>query len=171
MDHPRTQRWKRWLLERAGIAVPPALTFIPLDLEETTLDEGLQSLKNAGDDEVFFSWLGVTPYLSREAVFNTLGFIASMLRGSVVIFDYLVDPSSLSPGQRARFDALARRVAAIGEPWKSSFVPADLVETLRAMGFHSVGDLCPEEINRRYFALRSDWLRVGSLSHIVKAVA
>jgi len=75
----------------------------------------------------------------------------------------------LTPAQRSRFDALAQRVASTGEPWQAFFDPALLRRDLRAMGFRTVEDSGPEEINARYFNERKDGLRVGSLSHVMKA--
>jgi hypothetical protein len=79
----------------------------------------------------------------------------------------MISPSLLTPAQRARFDALAERVASAGEPWQAFFDPGLLMRDLRAMGFEYVEDLGPEEINSRYFKDRKDGLRVGSLSHLM----
>jgi hypothetical protein len=75
----------------------------------------------------------------------------------------------LTPAQRSRFDALAQRVALAGEPWQSFFDPTLLTRDLQAMGFGYVEDSGPEEINASYFKDRKDGLRVGSLSHLMKA--
>lgn len=169
VDHPTTQIWKRARLEEVGITLPRDLTFAPVDFETQTLAEGL---RGAGYDPgkcTFFSWLGVTEYLTTEAVMATLRFMASAPVGSGVVFDYMLSPSLLTPAQRSRFDALAQRVASAGEPWQAFFDPALLTRDLRAMGFGYVEDNGPEEINTRYFKDRKDGLRVGSLSHLMKA--
>ncbi len=41
VDHPATQAWKREQLQAAGIAIPPSLTFVPIDFEQQTLADGL----------------------------------------------------------------------------------------------------------------------------------
>jgi methyltransferase (TIGR00027 family) len=169
VDHPATQAWKRARLEEIGITLAGDLTFAPIDFETQTLAEGLLG---AGCDPgkcTFFSWLGVTEYLTTEAVMATLRFVASAPAGSGVVFDYMISPSLLSPAQRSRFDALARHVAWAGEPWQSFFEPGLLTRDLRAMGFGYVEDKGPEEINARYFKDRKDGLRVGSLSHVMIA--
>ena len=169
VDHPSTQAWKRARLEETGITLPNDLTFVPVDLERQTLEEGL---KVAGYDHgkcTFFSWLGVTPYLTAEAVMATLRFIASAPPGSGVVFDYAISPSLLTPAQRSVFDRLAQRVASAGEPWQAFFDPLLLKEDLRAMGFGYVEDKGQEEINETYFKNRKDSLRVGSLSHVMIA--
>ncbi len=169
VDHPATQAWKRARLDEIGITPPGDFTFAPVDFETQTLEEGL---RDAGYDPskcTFFSWLGVTEYLTTEAVMATLRFIASAPRGSGIVFDYMISPSLLTPAQRSRFDALARRVESAGEPWQAFFDPGLLARDLRAMGFEYAEDLGPEEINSRYFKDRKDGLRVGSLSHLMKA--
>ena len=169
VDHPATQTWKRARLEEIGITLPNGLTFAPVDFETETLAEGL---RNAGYDlgkGTFFSWLGVTEYLTTDAVMATFRFIASAPVGSGVVFDYMISPSLLTPAQRSRFDALAQRVASADEPWQSFFEPGLLTRDLQVMGFGYVEDKGPEEINATYFKNRKDGLRVGSLSHLIYA--
>jgi methyltransferase (TIGR00027 family) len=169
VDQPTTQTWKRMRLEEVGIRLPGDLTFVPIDFETRTLAEGLLGAGYDSGKCTFFSWLGVTEYLTTEAVMTTLRFIASAPVGSGVVFDYTLSPSLLTPAQRSRHDALAKRVASAGEPWQAFFDPALLTRDLQAMGFRYVEDNGPEEINARYFKDRKDGLQVGSLSHLMKA--
>src|SRR6202035_6128756 len=67
VDHPATQAWKREQLQAANIAIPPSLTFVPIDFELQTLADGLSRSGFNANAAAFFSWLGVTPYLTREA--------------------------------------------------------------------------------------------------------
>jgi methyltransferase (TIGR00027 family) len=169
VDHPATQAWKRARLEEIGIHLPGGLTFAPVDFETETLAEGLWSAGYDLGKGTFFSWLGVTEYLTTDAVMATFRFIASAPVGSGVVFDYMISPSLLTPAQRSRFDALARRVASADEPWQSFFEPGLLTRDLQVMGFGYVEDKGPEEINAIYFKNRKDGLRVGSLSHLIYA--
>lgn len=169
VDHPATQAWKRARLAEVGIALPPDLTFAPVDFETQTLAEGLHAAGFDPGTVTFFSWLGVTPYLTTEAVLATLRFIASTPQKGGVVFDYAISPSLLNTVQLRVFDALASRVAAAGEPWRAFFDPAILKQDVEAMGFSQVEDLGQEEINARYFQDRRDGLRVGSLAHLMSA--
>jgi len=169
VDHPATQIWKRTRLEEAGIPIPRTLTFTPVDFEIQTLEDGL---RQAGFDTsrcTFFSWLGVTMYLTSSAVATTLQFVASMPVGSTIVFDYMISPALLNPAQRQVLDSLAHRVALIGEPFQTFFNPASLKTSLRAMGFGQIEDMEPEAMNARYFRGRKDQLRVGSLAHVMNA--
>jgi methyltransferase (TIGR00027 family) len=155
VDHPATQSWKRARLEGADIEVPPALTFVPVDFECGTLEAGL---RNAGFDfaqPAFFTWLGVVPYLTESAVFSTLGFIAGLSSGAEVVFDYA---NPIAKGAKdehtAAHEALAARVARIGEPFKCYLDTEFLRESLAALRFTEVNDLGPAQIRARYFANR-----------------
>jgi methyltransferase (TIGR00027 family) len=169
VDHPATQTWKRARLEEVGISLPNGLTFAPVDFETQTLKAGLRAAGCDPGKSTFFSWLGVTEYLTTDVVMATLRFIASAPKGSAIVFDYMLSPSLLAPAQRSRFDALAQRVASAGEPWQTFFEPELLMKDLRNMGFGHVEDNGQEDINTRYFKDRKDGLQVGSLSHIMKA--
>lgn len=169
VDHPATQAWKRSRLDEAGIPIPDNLAFVPVDFEKQTLPEALPDAGYDASKCTFFSWLGVTEYLTPEAVMTTLCFIASAPKGSEVVFDYMISPALLTPAQRARFDAFAQRVASAGEPWRAFFDPELLKRDLHAMGFSYLEDNAPDEINARYFKDRKDGLRVGTLSHIMSA--
>src|ERR1700729_1990211 len=100
IDHPATQAWKRGQLQAAGIPIPPSLTFVPIDFEKQTLADGLARSGLNANAPAFFSWLGVTPYLTREACMTTLSVIAKMSAGSGVVFDFAIDPALLNAGQR-----------------------------------------------------------------------
>jgi methyltransferase (TIGR00027 family) len=155
VDHPATQAWKRGRLEEAGIALPDCLTFAPIDFERETLAGGLE---NAGFDpaqQTFFTWLGVVPYLTDEAVWSTLGFIASLPNGAHVVFDYSDPPDSLSPEMRELHERRAARVAELGEPWVNYFESEKLRAKLTGLGFTSIEDLGPPEIAARYFPSRA----------------
>ena len=169
VDHPTTQAWKRTLLKEADIPIPPTLTFSPVDFETETLDQGLRRTDFDISKCVFFSWLGVTPYITSIAVIDTLRFVASMPLGSAIVFDYMLSPSLLNPTLRRAFDGLAHRVASAGEPFQTFFDPSTLKKSLSAMGFGQVDDLGPEELNGLYFRARADELRVGSLAHVINA--
>lgn len=170
VDHPATQEWKRERLAAAGIGLPPELTFVAVDFEKQKLDVELPAASFRSTEPAFFSWLGVTPYLSRVAFEGTARFIAAMPPGSGVAFDFAVERSTLSFMERMALDELSRRVASAGEPFQLFFDPRILAEDLKRMGFSRVEVLDRDEINARYFANRSDRLRIrGGLGQLLSA--
>ncbi|HEX3673642.1 MAG TPA: class I SAM-dependent methyltransferase [Rhizomicrobium sp.] len=166
IDHPATQIWKRARLEEAAIAVPETVTYTPVDFERDTLNAGLARAGFDFDNPAFFAWLGVTPYLTREAIDATLSFIASLKTGSGVAFDYAEPPGA----DHARFDAMAARVAAIGEPFKSLLDPAELAQSLTTMGFSRIKDFGGAMLNARYFQNRADGRKLAGRGHMMRAI-
>jgi methyltransferase (TIGR00027 family) len=155
VDHPATQAWKRQRLEDAAIPVPKSLTFAPIDFEHQTLPEGLAAAGFDSSQQTFFTWLGVVPYLTEEAVWSTLAFIAYLPSGAHVVFDYSDPPDSLPPEWRAGHQKREAHVAELGEAWLTHFEADDLRAKLMALGFSEVEDLGPPQIAARYFPNRA----------------
>ena len=151
VDHPATQTWKRQQLADAGISVPDSLTFAPIDFERETLSDGLAKAGFDPEQQTFFTWLGVIPYLTEEAIWSTLAFIAGLPGGAHVVFDYSDPPGALSPEARNIHNRYAERVESIGEAWVSHFEPARLHAKLNSLGFSQIEDLGPPQIAARYF--------------------
>jgi methyltransferase (TIGR00027 family) len=171
VDHPATLAWKHRRLAEAHIAVPEGVAFAATDFSAEPLSAALGRAGLRRDEPTFFSWLGVTPYLEPADVFATLAAIVPYAAsGGGVVCDYGVPPASLAPWQGAVFEALAARVAAVGERFRCLFEPGALAAAVRGLGFRDVRDVPPDELNATYFARRVDGLRVGGAGHILMAL-
>lgn len=149
VDHPATQAWKRRRLEEAGIAIPESLTYAPVDFEREDLTEQLAQAGLHPGVRTVFTWLGVVPYLTKDAIAGTLAQIAAHPGGAEVVFDYSEPREAIDPALQAQYAERAARVAAIGEPFLSFFVPAELHSQLRALHFTVIDDLdIPQIVNR-----------------------
>jgi methyltransferase (TIGR00027 family) len=72
IDHPATQALKTKQLGHCGIVLPKSVHFIAADLAECSVADTLSGSPFRADRPAFFSWLGVTMYLTKEANFATL---------------------------------------------------------------------------------------------------
>ncbi|MBA5635800.1 class I SAM-dependent methyltransferase [Duganella sp. LX20W] len=169
VDHPATQAWKRGLLQQAGLATPGSVHFVPVDFERDRLADALRAAGCRLDQPVFFSWLGVTLYLTRAAIFDTLAMVARLPPGSAIVFDYGVTPSLLEPMERWAVNQFMRKYAAEGEPWLSFFAPDALAAELCALGFGAVCDVGPAELAARYGAGHPYITRFGGATHLMLA--
>jgi methyltransferase (TIGR00027 family) len=151
VDFPDTQAWKRARLEHSAIPIPDSLRFAPVDFERHSLADGLDEAGFCRDQPAFFSWLGVVPYLTREAAFATLSLIAGLPRGSGIVFDYAIPPETMGDAERAAFAELAARTARAGEPFQLFFEPPQLDSELRTLGFRTIEDLDSAAIRARWF--------------------
>ena len=168
VDYPATQGWKRERLKQAGLAVPASLTFAPIDFERQSLADGLAAAGFDADRPAFFQWLGVVPYLTREAVSATLDFIAAVPE-SEVVFDYAEPFENYPAERRANVMAVAARAASLGEPWLSLFDPVELAEMLRNNGFGLVEDLGLAELTDRFYGALKQDIRIGAGPHVIRA--
>jgi methyltransferase (TIGR00027 family) len=151
VDHPATQAWKRRRLAETRIPVPASLTYAPVDFETDGLLEGLTAVGFDPGLRTFFVWLGVIPYLTREAALATLGVIGALPGGGEVVFDYSDPPETLGAEARAAQAERAAGVASIGEPFLTYFEPTDLHAELIARGLSDIDDLGPQALMTGYF--------------------
>jgi O-methyltransferase involved in polyketide biosynthesis len=145
-----------------------SLIFAPVNFEQESLAEGLTRAGFKMDGPAFFQWLGVVPYLTKDAVASTLEFISEVPQAAVV-FDY-AEPFQNHPAERrASVMATAERAASRGEPWLSFFDPIELLQLLRGQDFKVIEDLGLPEIAERFYGVLSRDIIFGPGPHIVRA--
>ena len=157
VDHPASQAMKRDRLIAINGSVPANLVLVPVDFETDRLDEQLTGAGFDTGTPAFFSWLGTTYYLTREAIRDTLERITAVAAtGSRIVLDYKY-PRRLVPEQWLLFaDKLDEFVAKRGEPMLSTFAPEELTAELERDGFTELDTVTPEEQARRYLQGRTD---------------
>jgi methyltransferase (TIGR00027 family) len=148
------------------VALPDGLRFAAVDFEHQTISERLATAGFDSSRPAFFIWLGVAPYLTRNAIEASLDFAASVT-GSEIVFDYAPPPERYPPRQRKLVMALVERVAALGEPFRSHFDPPQMAALLKSKGFDEIEDLGPCEIGARFLGKRIRSGRAGG--HVVRA--
>lgn len=161
VDHPGTQAAKRAVLAARGIEIPPNVRFADVDFERETLANGLARCGVDTSKPTFFSWLGVTMYLTREAIEATLRTVLSFPKRSEIVFTFAHTASAASQ--------LAQGSASGGEPWVSYFTPEEVEAMLQSLGFADASFLSREEAERRYFADRTDGFEAPPRVSIVTA--
>lgn len=169
-DHPITQQWKRDSLAAAEIVIPSNLAFVPIDFERESLEQALAAAGLSFAATTLCSWMGVAQYLGADAIGRTFRFVLSLPRSSEIVFSFLLPQDALSGIEAGAMALAAQKSAEAGEPWLSRFLPAELEENLRAMGFSQVVHLTPEEADERYFRGRRDGLRARRGEQLMRAI-
>ena len=149
VDHPATQAWKRQRLAEAQLALPPCLIFVPVDFELNDVGEELAAAGFQQSSPAFFTWLGVVPYLTQDAVGRTLNYISS-IHDSEVVFDYLEPPEAFSEELRQLEKERAEQLKRIDERSISRFEPAGIAAILRSHGFCAIEDINFQQIASRF---------------------
>ncbi len=169
IDQPATQQDKLAKVSAAGLEVPSNVIFGSVNFEAESLASGLRRHGVSFDQPTFFSWLGVTMYLTEPAIDATLATVRSFPRGSEVVLTFASRPSAAdleaTGGGASR---LAQMAAAVGEPWISYFEPAEIASKLRQSGFSEVSLLTPQLAGDRYFVQQE--LPLPMKTSIVSAV-
>lgn len=171
VDHLATQAYKRNRVAELGWREQPHVHYLPLDFTSQSVTDALTEAGYDLSALSFFSWLGVTYYLSRPVVLDTLRAIAGMAAaGSGIVFDYL-DNDAFTEGKTARRVQLMQDATRrSGEPMITGFDPASLAEDLAGCGLHLRETLSPTDIEARYFQSRSDGFHAFEQIHFAKAV-
>jgi methyltransferase (TIGR00027 family) len=161
VDLHAAQQFKRERLGLSQISIPPNVTFVPVDFED---DGWATELERAGLDRrrsAVYSCLGVTPYLTRVAFNRVVDFIALFPRGTALVFDYALLAAHLSGEGRSAHERMLGRITAAGEPYRLFFESEEVSGYLQSCGFDRIEDLDADELDRLYFADRTDGLRIG----------
>jgi methyltransferase (TIGR00027 family) len=168
VDHPATQSLKRQRIRECKLSVRDAVHFLAADLSTESLGSVLAKSNFDSKRPAFFSWLGVSMYLPREANLALLGSIAaSAAVGSELVFTY-VDQQAFEGGALAT-SAIARSVASIGEPFLSGFDPGALALDLHRVGFDLLEDLDDARVVERYDPRGLNGLKPAPHSRIAHA--
>lgn len=165
VDQQDTQRWKRQLLKGRE---PDNLHFIPVDFERQSIADALQQSTFNCSQPAFFSWLGTTYYLSREAIFSSLQSILSIAAsGSELVLDYWSRPPSANWRSNMLLTGVRFAVASQSEPMLSFFKPEEIERDVSDIGFELVENFAPGDARKAYLQGRSDKLDVPDFGYLL----
>ncbi len=162
-DRAATQAWKKRRLLEEGLGLPDRLRFVPLDFEEG--EDWMEKLAAAGLDRerpALVSSTGVSLYLTRAAVEDTLRRLSTLAPGSTLVMTFIQPMDLVDPAERPVLEAVEDRARASGTPFLSHFAPGDIRGLALKAGFKRAGHVPAEEMDRRYFTGRKDKLRQSS---------
>ena len=157
VDHPLTQEDKKQRLERAKLDMRENLHFVPVDFTKDNLRDRLAENGFDENKKTFFSWLGVSYYLSQDEIGGFLENLSSFAAdGSTLLFDY-ADENLFTSDVRRVQNMLAMAQAG-GEPMKSCFSYGRLEKLLSKYNFLIYEFLSTNDIQEKYFGNRADFL-------------
>ncbi len=143
---------------------------MPVELEDCRLGDLLAACGFDHESPSFCSVLGVTQYLSNEAITALFSFVASLKPGSEIVFSFVLPDEDLEDDDLDVARRSVARTAALGEPWKSRLQPHKILHRLDDFGFTEIFHLTPELAHQRYFAKRTDALRAPHWEQLIAAV-
>ena len=166
VDHPATQAWKRQRLAEAQIALPPWLILVPVDFERDDVGEKLVAAGFQQNSPAFFTWLGVVPYLTQDAIGRTLDYMSS-IQNSEVVFDYVEPPEAFSEELRQLEKERTEQLEKIDERSDSRFEPAGIAAILLdAISWKLMSSMAQNPCERRIAAMPAGSKRLTERSSI-----
>ena len=169
-DHMSSLIWSQTKFWERGLPKPTNVAFVPLDLEQDDIEARLLEFDFALDDPAFCSVLGVTQYIDLAAAEELMRFVASLKRGSEIVFSYVPRADELAGPDRELASTSAQRAEVVGETWKTRFSTSELIAHLDTLGFSSVMHLTPDNAQATYFGGRQDSLKAPVLEQLIAAI-
>lgn len=169
IDHPSTQSFKRARAEALGLTTPKSHSFLAVDFERETLKAALDRGGFNWSAPAFFTWIGVTMYISRAATAAVLPTVAKCAPGSEIVFTYAPASAELGPDDlkmRETFRAIAARA---GESVTCEFGQDELKSLLADAGLQLAANPTREDIIAMYFRDRSDGLAPYQMERVAAA--
>lgn len=162
VDRPGPQQYKRRRLSELHLDIPPYLRLVPVDFEAG--DVWWERLASQGFNpqaKTLVSSMGVSMYLTREASEGTMQRIAALTTGSLLVMSFMLPIEMTEPDIRPGVLAAAAGAEKNHTPWVSFFTPSDMLALAARAGFKELEHVSADDLNQRYFADRSDGLRLA----------
>ncbi|MBK9206208.1 MAG: class I SAM-dependent methyltransferase [Candidatus Obscuribacter sp.] len=165
VDQAGPQKWKAQRLIELGYGIPEWLRFVPVDFEVS--GDWWQNLIQAGFDinaPAVVTSTGVSMYLTVDAISAMMRQVATLAPGSTLAMTFLLPLEMAAPEIREGMERSAKGAAASGTPFISFFKPEQIISLAKDAGFKKVEHVSAFNLNTKYFADRSDDLRLPSNS-------
>lgn len=169
VDSTVTQAWKRELLTAASIVARTIFIGRRWISSSRGSPRGSEQQDSDTSRPAFFSWLGVTQYLTLTAIDATLDVVAALPSPSTIVLNFMLPDADLPSEEAVVARAVAEDAATKGEPWLTRISPMELAARLANLGFREVTHLTSEEADARYFAGRRDGLRAPYAAQLINA--
>jgi len=166
VDFPATQKVKMERVKKVFGSLPLHVVYTSVDFNTQKLGERLFESGYDRNRKTLFIWEGVTPYVTPQAMDETLGFVANNSgKGSSIIFDYVLKSALDGTCRRGQVNRIRRAYELIGAPLTSEGVGFGMEdgkteEYLSQRGFCEVKNVTGESFGTSYLKKTSPNLKV-----------
>jgi len=162
IDQAETLTWKKKRLIENGYEISANFHFVPVNFEEsswwdTLLDKGFDIHK-----KTFVSCTGVTLYLSKEAIMDTLQKMTLLMPQSSIAIAFYLPLEQLEEEDQGMQEMAIKGAEAAGTPFVSFFSVEEVKQLAEEIGLNDVRIISTGDIRNAYFKGRSDGLNPAS---------
>jgi len=156
IDQPKTQAWKQQRLTQLGFGIPKWLHFVPVDFEISSWREQLLKAGfNIGKPAVV-ACTGVTLYLTRDAIADTLHQMATLAMGSTLAMTFYLPMELMDEEDRPLQQIAEKGARESGTPFISFFAPNEILALAKEAGFKERRIISSKDFEKYYFTNRTD---------------
>ena len=143
---------------------------VPIDFNSQDLGEELKKAGYALSSKTLFIWEGVTQYIFKEAIDNTIKYISQASTGSRIVFTYVLESfingSYIPDGLNSLYKSYLKKKNPL---FVCGFEPAEMREYLSKLSLSIIEDIGHEEFIERYIKPKGRDLTVMEIERIVLA--
>ncbi|HUV53451.1 MAG TPA: class I SAM-dependent methyltransferase [Dehalococcoidia bacterium] len=170
LDSPELLKVKSSNINKEIGELPSNVSLVPIDFNSQDLGEELKKAGYTLSLKTFFIWEGVTQYISKEAIDNTLKYFAQAPTGSRIVFTYVlksfINGSYIPDGLNILYKTMLKKKNPF---WFCGFDPAEMKEYLSKYSLSLIEDVGNEEYLERYIKPKSRDLTVMEIERTVLA--
>ncbi|WP_407505345.1 class I SAM-dependent methyltransferase [Elizabethkingia miricola] len=162
IDQPDTLAWKQKRLSETGFHIPENLHFVPVNFEKSSWWELLLKAGFNIHNPAVIACTGVTLYLTRSAIKETLQHMVSLAAGSVVVISFYLPVELLEKEDQPMQEMANKGAQQAGTPFISFFSPEEVIAIAKESGLKNTNLVSTEDIKDLYFKNRTDGLSPAS---------
>ncbi len=170
LDFPELQKVKISYIDKKIGELPSNVSLVPIDFNSQDLAEELKKAGYTLSSKTLFIWEGVTQYISKEAVDNTIKYVAQASAGSRIVFTYVlksfIDGSYIPDGLNSLYKFALKKKNPL---WFCGFDPAEMHQYLSEYSLSLIEDVGHEEYLERYIKPKGRDLTVMEIERTVLA--
>ena len=153
LEVPTTQEAKIGQYKKRGLAIPPNLTFVPIDFDKESLPVKLEQAGFSKQKKSLFVLEGLLMYLQPESVHKTFQTIRDFAgKDSEVVFDYVYASVLRREGPYEAAETKVREsVAKEGEPWQFGIEKGTIEQFLSTYDFKLCDESDASKLEQIYF--------------------
>lgn len=170
LDLPEVLKFKRSKINKIIGELPSNVSLVPIDFNSQDPGEELKKAGYTLSSKTLFIWEGVTQYIYKEAIDNTLKYVARAPAGSKIVFTYVLESFINGSHVPDGLDSLYRFMLKKKSPiWFCGFDPAEMSEYLSKYSLSLIEDVGHEEFLERYIKPKGRDLTVMEIERTVLA--
>ncbi|MFT3902095.1 MAG: class I SAM-dependent methyltransferase [Niabella sp.] len=162
IDQLETIAWKTEKLTECGFNISPNLHFVPVDFEVSSWWDNLLSKGFDTGQRTFVSCTGVTLYLTKEAILETLKKMTLLVSGSSIAIAFYLPTELLDEEDKPMQEIANKGAQESGTPFVSFFSVDEVLRMAEETGLKQGRIISTQDMIKKYFNNRTDNLLPAS---------